>query len=71
MEKLNILLGELDLCYEYKSKTVENFKYLNNYQKSEHCKGIRNELTKYLQSDAMNFSNIIKERIAYIESNLI
>lgn len=69
MERLTELLSDLNLCYHVKSTTVENFESLSNDQKSDHCKGVRNELIRYLQSDELNFPNIIKERIAYIESN--
>ena len=68
MEKLFTLIGDLSFCYEYKSGTIEGFDKLSNFQKSEHCKGVRNELMRHLQSNDLDFPNLIKERIATIES---
>jgi hypothetical protein len=71
MEKLQTLTNDLALCYDYKIQTVEGFNSLSNNEKSDLCKGVRNEFTRHLQSKEMDFTNLIRERISIIESIFI
>ncbi len=68
MEKFNTLINDLKLCYQTKIPYTEDYIRLNNNQRNDLCKGVRNELMKQLLSDELKFSNVVRERIAEIKS---
>lgn len=66
MEKYHQLHKQLALCYNRKDY-IDYFN-LSDEEKERVCKREREELSDYLQTDSVNFDNVLKERIQYWES---
>ena len=68
MDKLNQIHSKLANCYSKVS--YKEYFFWNEEMKEEICLKEREALTEYLNSDALNFENIVKESIANLKGNL-
>ena len=71
MEKFNTLINDLKLCYQTKVPYTEEYISLNNNERNQLCKGVRNELMRHLLSEELKFSNVVRERIVLLKSEYI
>ncbi len=65
MQKLEQFSQRLSYCYA----KVPYLKYFNSSEdaQEEICRKEREDLSEYLNSDSMNFENVLKERINALE----
>jgi hypothetical protein len=69
MDKLNQIHDKLANCYSKVS--YKDYFFWTEEMKEETCLKEREALTEYLNSDALNFENLVKHSIANLKGNLL
>jgi hypothetical protein len=69
MEKLELLSNKLKNCYQQKVPFVEDYVRLSSSDRNLLCADLRDEFKKYLYSDELRFSNIIRQEAERVKSS--
>lgn len=71
MSKIFSIIEDLNLCYSVKAPTVQDYEKLSYGEQSDLCKGVRQELIKYVNSSEYNFKDIASNLLEEYSRKLI
>jgi hypothetical protein len=69
MDKLQALSNKLKMCYQKHAPFAEDYVRLNRADRDHLCADVREEFKKFLYSDELRTSNLIKNEVNAIKSN--
>ena len=69
MSKIFDLVRDLNLCYETKAPTAEEYIKLSSQQRKALCNDVKTALVNYVDSDEYCFYDILKNKLEKMESN--
>jgi len=69
MSKIFGLVSDLKLCYETKAPTAEQYIKLSSQERKALCNDVRTAVVNYMKSDEYCFYDILRNKLANMESN--